>query len=91
MVAETRVIDEVAEALLPDFSLPDVRMAVHPRAQPGFGIIQVERQDLPYPDEGSDFPDRRLPAFRLAEVVAGRKQMGGVQAQAEPLGFLTRS
>ena len=78
----------MAECLLPDLPLPDVLVPVHPRAEVGLGVIQVERQNLLQSDQRSDLTDRRIPALGCADVVARRKEVGGIQAEAKPLRLL---
>src|ERR1035441_9612037 len=46
MVLESRVVDDMAECLLPDLAFPDVLVAVHTRAEIGLGVIQVEGKNL---------------------------------------------
>ena len=46
MVLESRVVDNMTEGFLPDPAFADVLVPIHPRAEVGLGIIQVERENL---------------------------------------------
>ena len=46
MILESRVVDNMAEGFLPNLPLPDVLVPVHPRAEVGLGVVQVESENL---------------------------------------------
>src|SRR5258705_457746 len=43
-ITESCVVDEMTKTFAPDLSLPDVRVAIHLRAQIRFGIVEMKRQ-----------------------------------------------
>lgn len=88
MVYEARIVDDVAEGFLADFALADARVTIYARAQIGLGIVQMKREDLFHANQLVQFPDRLGPAVGRAEVMAGGEEVGGIQAEPEPLGVV---
>ena len=58
---------------------------VQARAQGRPRVVQVEGQDPREPDGLRTLLDGRLPSCRAPEIVAGREEVAGVDADAEPL------
>src|SRR5581483_8293792 len=87
MFFEARIVHDVPERLASDLSLADVRMAIHARAEIGFGIVQVKSEDLLHADERTQLANRRVPALRRANVVTRGKEVRRVQADAKPRGL----
>src|SRR5256885_4065168 len=88
MVFEAGIVDNVSEACFSDFPVPNMSVPIHARAEAGLRIVQMEGHNLLQPNQGSDFPNGRVPTFAWADVIAGRKEMGGIKANAQALRFL---
>jgi hypothetical protein len=46
MLLESPIVDNMPECFLPDLALPDVLVAIYPRAQIGLGVVEVEGENL---------------------------------------------
>ena len=83
MIFEARVIDGGAKTFEADFALADVRVSVDLRGEIGFGIVQVERDDLVETDQRIELAHSLVPAFGCAYVVTGGEKVGRVEADGE--------
>src|SRR5262245_51594483 len=73
----------MAEAVASDFSLADVGVTIDTRAEAGFGVVEMERDDWIEADECLDFLDRGLPTFCITNIVTRGKEVAGVDADCE--------
>jgi hypothetical protein len=83
VLGEARIVDDVSEGLTSDFALADACMAIDPGAEVGFGVVQVEGEDLVEADEPFDLVDGEVPTGGGSYIVTGGKEMGGVEAESE--------
>ena len=88
VVGEPWVVDDVAEGFAADFALADAGVAIDAGAEIGFGVVEVEGEDLVEADEGIDFRDGGLPTLGSADIVSGLEKMGGIETEAEAFGAL---
>src|SRR5438045_8606261 len=88
MVSKARIIYNVPESVTSDLALADSSVSIHMGTKVGFGIIEVECQDLFHPDQGIDLADGRIPAFGTANVVSSGEEVSCVQANRQALRFL---
>src|SRR5690242_21709634 len=69
---------------------PDLLVPVEAGAEPLLGVVEMKGPDPAQPEE-SAAPFHRGPVARIgADVVARRKQMAGVEADAHPVRLLDR-
>ena len=87
MIFEAWVIHDVPERFPANLSLADVFMTIHARAEIGFGIVQVKREDLLQSNQVIDFLDGGVPTLLRANVVTGGKEMCRIQANAQTPGL----
>src|SRR5689334_23194321 len=80
----------MAECVASDFPLADSGVTIHAGTELGFGVIQMEGDDLLNADQSIDFADGRIPSLGRSNVVASGKKMSRVQAYCQPLRFLHR-
>src|SRR4030095_13571141 len=68
-----------------DFSFADVLMSIDARANWGFGIVEVDRGEARESDHTIELTKSLLHASVGADLVAGREDVGSVEANAEAL------
>src|SRR5712692_8762930 len=78
------IVEERAEPALADLALPDVGVAVTVGAQPGHGVVRVDRLHPGKPDDAVELVDRPPRALRGPDVVAGGERVAGVEADRRP-------
>src|SRR5205807_9966326 len=78
--AETFVVHQESERLLAQLPLPDVLVAVRPRTQVAFRVVQVKGADLRQADRLVHASEQNVIALRGPEVVARRERVARVDA-----------
>ena len=81
---EARLRQEGHAALVAELALADVRVAVAVGAERRLRVVQVQRAEPVEADDGVGALERVLQARHRADVVAGREQVAGVEAEPEP-------
>src|SRR4051812_18657456 len=81
---EPPVVDEAAERLEADVPFADVRVPIDAAAERLLRIVHMEGAQPGEPDCTTEPLERRGVAFRGGQVVPGREQMTGIEADAEP-------
>jgi hypothetical protein len=86
VIFEAGVVEDVAERFFADFALADAGVAVDAGVEVGFGIVEVEGEDLLKANLFFDLANGVVPAAFGAEVETGLEEVSGVQTDAEALG-----
>ena len=79
----------MSETFPANSSLSDVLVAIHSRTEIGFGIVQMERQNLVQANQSGDFLDRAVPTFLGPDIITAREKMSGIKANPDRSGCLT--
>ncbi len=82
---EAGVVEEHAEGFQADLSLTDVLVPVDTRAERLLRVVEVEGTDVIEADEALDLSRQPLVAVTGPDVVAGGKDVAGVDADADAL------
>lgn len=85
MLGETGIVDDVSEGGSSNSALPNTGMAIDARAKIGFGIVEMEGQDLVQPDESFDLLNGVIPTRGRTDVMAGSEEMSRVEANSKSM------
>jgi len=81
------VVEEGAEGPQADLPLPDVLVSVQPRAEPLLGVVQVKGPEPVEADQPVEGLEGGHEPLLGPDVVTGREEVAGVEAEAEALGL----
>jgi len=81
------VVEEGTEGLEADLPLPDMLVPIQPRPEPLLGVVQVEGAEPVQANQPVEGLERGCEPFLAADIVAGREEVAGVEAEAEALGL----
>src|SRR4051794_4318621 len=84
-ILETRVVNDMPKCFFANVPLSNSGMTVHTRAERGFGIVQMKRQNILEPNLFLDFANGGVPTFWRPQVVARLEKMRGIQTNAQAL------
>ena len=88
MVLETGIVQEETKSLQSYFPFADVFVTIHPRAQWPLGVVQVKEFKSLQTDYLIKERESAIIGFRGAQVIAGSKGMGGIEADSETVSVL---
>ena len=80
---EARVVEKRGGTLEADLPFADVLVAVDARAERLLRVVEVKRADVVDADVPLHLVDRALVAVARADLVAGREDVAGVDADAD--------
>ena len=85
-VGQRRVAEQVGQPAGADPAGAEVLVAVQPRAELRPRVVEVDHDQPLEPDPGVERVEEGVDGGRVGEVDAGAPGVGGVEAEADPLG-----
>ena len=80
---EARIVDQTPERFEPEAALADVLVPIDPAAARLLRIVQVKRREAIEANDAIEIRERVAIALFAAEVVAGRQQVAGIEADGD--------